>query len=388
MTPQLILDRPHVAPSVLHRAASPAMAEALALAPRLYHFSRDALHALFQAFGDPAGTPVWMPSYHCGMEVRAAADAGLAPRFYRVQADLAIDEEDLARGLRRAPGPVLLIHYFGFPQPGTERLAALCRDRGVPLVEDASHGFLSSAHGRPLGTCGSAATFSLYKTLGTADGGALRVDAREIGRLTGRPFRLPPPGPRPLVPWSELRQIARRRRGHQGQDVTELAAVFAHRAAAAESRIFQGPWRYGRGISHLSLALAKRLDPAAVRERRRRNYLGLTARLQPVPGFRPVLAGLEPGVCPLYLPIFVPDRTEVLLRLQAAGVETFLFGMFHHPAMHAAAFPETRALREDLLCLPVHQDLGEADLDRLAALLTPLLANAFRHDHREARHHG
>lgn len=384
MTPRLILDRPHVAPHGLRRPVAPAMAEALALAPRRYHFSRDALHAFFQALGCPRGTPVWMPSFHCGMEVRAAADAGLAPRFYRVRADLSIDEEDLARGLRRAPGPVLLIHYFGFPQPGAGRLAALCGERGVPLVEDASHAFLSGEGDRPLGTYAPAATFSLYKTLGTADGGALRVDEDGVRGLTGRPFRVPPPGPRPLVPWSELRQIERRRRGHRGRRPEELAAVFERRAALARTRIFEGPWQYGRGLSRLSDALLRRLDPAVVRERRRRNYQGLAARLAAMPGFQPAFDRLPAGVCPLYLPVFVRGRTEVLVRLQADGVETFVFGMFHHPGLDPAGFPEARALREEILCLPIHQDLDEADLDRLAALLGPFLARPCR----EVRRHG
>lgn len=388
MTPRLILDRPWVAPHGLGRSISPAvmeaMTEALALAPLHYHFSRDALHALFRAFGCPHGTPVWMPSFHCGMEVRAAADAGLLPRFYRVRADLSIDEEDLARGLRRAPGPVLLIHCFGFPQPGTARLAALCRERGVPLVEDASHAFLSGDGERPLGTFAPAATFSLYKTLGTADGGALRVDEDAIRGLTGRPFRLAPPGPRALAPWSELRRIERRRRGHRGRSPADLAEVFEQRAALARTRIFAGPWRYGRGLSRLSDALLRRLDPVEIRERRRRNYLGLAARLARMPGFQPVFDRLPSGVCPLYLPVFVRDRTEVLVRLQVDGVETFVFGMFHHPALEPARFPEARALREEILCLPVHQDLDEADLDRLAALLAPLLARPCQ----EVRRHG
>jgi dTDP-4-amino-4,6-dideoxygalactose transaminase len=364
------------------------MVAALARAPRHYHFSRDALHALFRAFGYPAGTPVWMPSFHCGMEVRAAADAGLIPRFYQVRADLSIDEDQLAAALRRSPGPVLLIHYFGFPQPGIRRLAALCRERGVPLVEDASHAFLSDGEGRPLGTWAPAATFSLYKVLGTADGGALHVDETEIARLIGRPFSLSPPGPRPLIPWAELRQIERRRQGHRGRTHAELAAIFEQRAARAQMRIFAGPWRYGRGISRLSLAMLRRLDPIAIRERRRHNYLGLAERLATVPGFQPVLPGLPAGVCPLYLPIFVRDRTGILLRLQAAGVETFLFGIFHHPDLDPAGFPEARTLREEILCLPIHQDLVEADLDRLAVLLEPLLTRSCQGFTREVRRHG
>src|SRR5882757_5420609 len=108
-----IRSQPDASLRVLARPRSPAMADALQLAPRLYHFSRDAIHSLFGALGYPSQTPVWMPSYHCGMEVRAAADAGFSPRFYNVKKDLNVDVDDLANGLRDEPGPVLLIHYFG-----------------------------------------------------------------------------------------------------------------------------------------------------------------------------------------------------------------------------------------------------------------------------------
>jgi len=125
------------------------MRDELSFAPHLTRFSRDALYLVFSAFGAMPATPVWCPSFHCGMEVRAAAEAGFMPRFYRLREDLTIDEQHLAECLDDAAGPVLLIHYFGFAQPGTERIAALCRAKGVPLIEDCSHAFLSRSNGRP-----------------------------------------------------------------------------------------------------------------------------------------------------------------------------------------------------------------------------------------------
>jgi dTDP-4-amino-4,6-dideoxygalactose transaminase len=141
----------------------------------------------------------------------------------------------------------------------------------------------------------------------------------------------------------------------------------------ARRRIFEGEWLYGRGISRLSLALIGRLDPRRVLESRRRNYTRLDSLLRGAAGYRPVLPELPGETCPLYLPIFVRRRAEVLLSLQARSVETFIFGMFHHPAMDAARFPESRRLREEILCLPVHQNLCDDDLIRMAALLRPLL---------------
>jgi perosamine synthetase len=387
MTPRPIHSQPRASLRLLALPHSRAMADTLQLAPKLYHFSRDALHALFGSLGYPERTPVWMPSYHCGMEVRAAADAGLTPRFYRVKKDLTVDEEDLAKGLRDTPGPVLLIHYFGFPQPGTLSIASLCHQFGVPLVEDCSHAFLSRLGGCELGAFGQAATFSLYKTLGTLDGGALRADEAELGSLTGRRFALSTQSTQPAIaldayrkrrqPWHATSRFSQNgRRTHEA-----LAVRFEERVMAARRRIFEGEWLYGRGISRLSLALIQRLDSAMVFERRRQNYLQLDSLLNCATGYRPVISELPVETCPLYLPIFVRRRAEILVRLQAALVETFIFGMFNHPAMDTAQFPESHNLREEILCLPVHQNLNERDLRRMASLLCPLLeadaGNAF-----------
>ena len=52
--------------------------------------------------------------------------------------------------------------------------------------------------------------------------------------------------------------------------------------------------------------------------------------------------------------------------------------MFHHPALDAHRFPDSRRLRENVLCLPVHQGLCARDAERLAAVLRPLLADDAR----------
>jgi len=165
-------------------------------------------------------------------------------------------------------------------------------------------------------------------------------------------------------------------RGRDGHIQETLRARFEARVVTARQRIFEGEWLYGRDISRLSLALIRRLNPESVRERRRRNYLHLDALLRRAAGYRPVRAELPPETCPLFLPICVSNRTEVLLSLQAARVETFIFGMFSHPAMDEERFPESRRLRDAILCLPIHQNLDEQDLERMASLLRPLLAAA------------
>jgi perosamine synthetase len=348
----------------LRRTPSAAMRKEISFAPHLTRFSRDALYLVFAAIGAGPGTPVWCPSFHCGMEVRAASEAGFAPRFYRLHEDLTIDEEHLARCLADAAGPVLLIHYFGFAQPGTKRIAALCRANGVPLIEDCSHAFLSRCNGRAIGTDGNAATFSLYKTFGTSDGGALRLDAA---------LELPP---RPRVAWSaQWGSIRRRWRDRPPRAHAEkvIERRFTLRNATAWRRIFEDPWQAARGISKLSLALIERSDPVQVVARRRRNYERLDAMLRDAAGYRPVASSLPDESCPLYLPIFVRNRAHTFVKMFAARVEPFIFGMFHHPSMVIDAFPESRAMRDEILCLPIHQEIDDAGIDRVATLVRAVL---------------
>jgi len=336
--------------ALLARGRSPAMREELAFASRRRRFCRDALHEVFRVLAREHGV-IWMPSFHCGMEVRAAVDAGLTPRYYRVRADLSVDEDDLAARRRETPGAALLIHYFGFAQPSASRIAP-------PLVEDCSHAFLSRVGGVPVGAHGVAAAFSLYKTLGTAEGGALRTAIE------------PAAAPAPLVAWHEEIAAARkRRRDRRGKGRTRplLARRFETRIATSWRHIFEEPLRYGGGISRLSLALIERMDPREIVQRRRANYL----RLLELVGGTPVFPTLPEGCCPLYLPLFVRDRTEVVLRLQSRGVEPFLFGAFHHPTMPVGEFPEATRMREEILCLPVHHQLGERELARIAEAMAP-----------------
>lgn len=364
MKPKPIRHNPAAGLHLLLRSPSPEMAQILGFAPRLYRFSRDALHAWFRSLNFPKGATAWMPAFHCGMEVRAAVDAGFSPRFYRIRQDLTIDKEDLAAGLRQHSGSVLLIHYFGFPQPDSAGIAALCRQHGVPLVEDCSHALFSSSQDGLLGTLGDAATFSVYKTLGTSDGGALRVANGAVAS--------PEPRSRPLIAWADhWHEIQRHRRDAPGSPEA-MATTFASRVVTARERIFDQPWSYERGISRLSHALISRMNPDHVRERRRRNFQRLHQMLQGISGYCPLYSELPQGTCPLYLPIFAQNPVSLLLHMQAERIEAFIFGMFRHPSMEEALFPECRRLRNEILCLPVHQDLDDSDLERIAELLRRL----------------
>ncbi|MGW0608587.1 DegT/DnrJ/EryC1/StrS family aminotransferase [Streptomyces sp. NPDC002640] len=102
--------------------------------------------------------------------------AGLRP----VQAPLnpydgSIDVDAVDPEVWRGLAGVLTTNLYGNPDPAP-RLRAACDRWGIPLVEDAAHAIGSEVDGRPVGSFGTAAAFSLSKHVGAKAGGVLAFD--------------------------------------------------------------------------------------------------------------------------------------------------------------------------------------------------------------------
>lgn len=111
-----------------------------------------------------------------------------------------------------------------------------------------------------------------------------------------------------------------------------------------------------------SFLLPKLLDEGTA-EDRRKNYRFLLGHLgEMVP---PPFDSLPEGASPFAFPIEVSDAKSFLLRLRHRGVGGLLFWLNPHPSLPVADFPRSKALREGLLALPVHQELTMADLEQI-----------------------
>ena len=125
---------------------------------------------------------VILPAYTCYSVPSAIVKAGLDP----VPCDLApgsfdYDYRQLQGLLDGDVLCVLSVHLFGI-RADTSRVAALCRPMDIFVVEDAAQAFGASSGGRPLGTTGDAAIFSLGrgKTVTTGSGGLIVSDSRVV----------------------------------------------------------------------------------------------------------------------------------------------------------------------------------------------------------------
>ncbi|MBM3973409.1 MAG: DegT/DnrJ/EryC1/StrS family aminotransferase [Planctomycetes bacterium] len=109
---------------------------------------------------------------------------GGVPVFADVDPDtLNITPATVAAQLTPRTRAIVVTHLFGRPAD-VDGLAALARERGLPLIEDAAQAFGARWRGRRCGTFGALAAFSLQqgKHITTGEGGIVATDDDELAR--------------------------------------------------------------------------------------------------------------------------------------------------------------------------------------------------------------
>ncbi|MFD5463179.1 DegT/DnrJ/EryC1/StrS family aminotransferase [Kitasatospora sp. NPDC127059] len=134
------------------------------------------------------GDEVVLPSNGFIANANCVVDAGARPVFCDIDEEtLNPRVEDVLAVLTPRTKAVIVLHYGGYPGE-VEKIAALCAERGVALIEDAAVSVASSAHGRRCGTFGDYGiwSFDARKVITTGDGGMLYVRDPEGARRARR----------------------------------------------------------------------------------------------------------------------------------------------------------------------------------------------------------
>jgi dTDP-4-amino-4,6-dideoxygalactose transaminase len=326
------------------------------------HLGRSALFLATRVLGLES-REVLLPAYHHGGEVDAVLAAGAHPAFYPVGTRWTLDPEEIERRITSRTRGIVVTHFAGFPGPASQ-LRALADRHGLVLIEDCAQALLSVDGEVPVGTTGDAAVFSLRKTLPVPHGGALVFNGRRGFQLP----RLVPPerGPTVRALWARLLLRGEFRMPRQGGALHALGRWLSAQLGRErpERRRSLPRDQLELGVSPLVRRVARAHDLAQVVERRRRNFFHLLGALRAVAP--PLVSELPSGVCPLFYPLWVPDRDEVLARLRAENVEAGEGWPTFHPRCDGGEFPEAERLRQHVLELPCHQDLGPVHVAHVA----------------------
>ncbi len=144
-----------------------------------------ALEIALRALGIGPGDEVIVPTYSFIATAEAVSTVGATPVIVDVDPETAlIDAEIVEAALTERSRCVIPVHLFGRPVE-MDPLLALCRERGIAVVEDACQAHGALYKGRPVGSLGDAGCFSFYPTKnlgGWGDGGALVTSDADLDR--------------------------------------------------------------------------------------------------------------------------------------------------------------------------------------------------------------
>lgn len=134
--------------------------------------ARVAIYATLRALIKP-GQKVILSPYTIADVVNMVICAGGVPVFADIERKTCnIDAAEVERLIDDETGAILVTHFYGL-MCDVERIAAVCKVRRIPLVEDAAQAFGASRNGRQAGTIGDVGIFSfgMYKNVNSFYGG-------------------------------------------------------------------------------------------------------------------------------------------------------------------------------------------------------------------------
>ncbi len=141
-----------------------------------------ALFLALKSSGVRAGDKVLVNGYTLAPVPGAIDHAGAVPVIVEVKDNCTIDVEDLERKALASGARTLLLSHMRGHISDMDEVVRICADLGIALVEDCAHTLGASWDGKPTGTFGKAACFSLqtFKHINSGEGGVIVTDDEDL----------------------------------------------------------------------------------------------------------------------------------------------------------------------------------------------------------------
>jgi dTDP-4-amino-4,6-dideoxygalactose transaminase len=148
----------------------------------LTHSCTAALEVSALLAGVGPGDEVIMPSFTFVTTASAFALRGARPVFVDIRPDtLNVDPDLIAAAISEETKAIVPVHYAGIACE-MEPILELAADRGIPVIEDAAQGLMSSWRSQALGAIGELGAISFHETKNVTcgEGGALLINDPEL----------------------------------------------------------------------------------------------------------------------------------------------------------------------------------------------------------------
>lgn len=303
-----------------------------------------ALHLALLVADVGPGDEVLIPSMTFCATVQAVLATGATPVFIDVDpATMCVTSAHVRSSITEKTAAVIPV-LFGGRAVDLSPVRKELHERGIVVVEDAAHAFGSRIGDRRVGSIGDLTCFSFgpIKNLTCGQGGMV------IPRTPG-----------------ETETLRRLRLLGVVQSQSERANITAYQVSSFGLR-------YQLSGINAAIGLAQ-LDRFSATEHSRRSlWLAYQRALDKVPGV--TLIDVDPGhSVPHLCQVRVSNRDQVFAYLRSQGVGVGV----HYPPNHLQpAFrpwrrhlPATEQVASEILTLPFHQHLTDADVDQVASML-------------------
>jgi dTDP-4-amino-4,6-dideoxygalactose transaminase len=314
---------------------------------------RDSLKLIIKTLGLTRNDELLLPSYLCGDILRPLKEEDLNFKFYKINRNLTIDIGDIEKKITRKTRTLLIIHYFGYPQPIKE-IQKLARERSLYLIEDVVQSFLSKYDGQALGTFGDFAFTSYRKSTPVLDGSLLVVNNHEIDLKVN--WRKPSLR-RFLYIW--LRCLA------MGLKTLYLNSHFVPKPLflslfSWSDEILNGCPKPAK-ISRFSRNILNKFDFDSLILKRRGNFQYLLDRWR-FSSIHPLYRELPEKVCPLGFPVLAENREFVKQELIKRGIYTPVH--WNLPSeVNKDEFSNSWDVSRHILTIPIDQRYGIDDMN-------------------------
>ncbi|MCL2482052.1 MAG: DegT/DnrJ/EryC1/StrS family aminotransferase [Propionibacteriaceae bacterium] len=292
------------------------------------------LHLGLLAAGIGPGDEVIVPSFTFAATANAVALTGAKPVFADIEPETyCLDPAAVEAAITASTRAIMLVHLYGHPARMDE-LRAIADRHAIMVLEDAAQAHGASLHARPVGTFGTFAMFSLYptKNMTSGEGGMVAVDSPDLART--------------------LRLL--RNQGMEQQYANEIVGFNARMTDV-----------------HAAIGRVQLTKVDAWTATRQGNAAFFDANLESV--VRPTVADGAVHVYHQYTIRVPQDRDGFVKALREEhGVGT---GVYYPIPCHRLAslaqyapgcdLAETDQAAREVVSLPVHPSLSQADLDRI-----------------------
>lgn len=300
-------------------------------------------HLGLLASGVGVGDEVIVPSFTFAATGNSVALSGATPVFADIEPDyFTLDPAAIRAAITPKTKGIMPVHLYGHPFL-VDEIEAIATEYGLAIYEDAAQAHGASWAGRPVGTLGNFAMFSLYptKNMTSGEGGMVSCANSQIAR--------------------NMRVL--RNQGMEAQYENEVVGFNARMTDI-----------------HAAIGRVQLTRVDGWTSQRQRNAAVLDEGLRSLSGVQvPKVADAAVHVYHQYtirVDANERDRIREVLKDEHSVGSGVYYPIPNHRLPSLAKFapdlelPETERAAREVLSLPVHPSLSEGDLDRIVTAVT------------------